>query len=103
MRKEMGWTPSVLKSIASENKGTEEIAGKIDEHMKYMDQEGRLAAKRFSRMERRIRELVADKLRVDFWIPERETILIQKTRSLNATHSTPYDVALELIQHFRKD
>ncbi len=103
MRKETGWAPSVLKSIASENKGTEEIAGKIDEHMKYMNQEGRLAAKRFSRMERRIRELVADKLRVDFWIPERETILIQKTRSLNATHSTPYDVALELVQHFRKD
>ncbi len=103
MRKDTGWTPAVLKAIASENKGTEDIAGKIDEHRKFLEQEGRLEAKRRSRLERRIRDLVADKLRVDFWVPEREELLIRKTRLLDSMNSTPYDVALELVHHFKKE
>ena len=103
MRKETEWTPAVLKSIASENKGTEEIAAKIDEHRKFLEQGERLAAKRHSRMERRIRDLVADRLRVDFWVPEREELLARKSRLMTAIHSTPYDVALELVEHFRKE
>jgi LAO/AO transport system kinase len=103
MRKESNWSPAVLKSIASENKGTEEIAAKIDEHRRFLEQDGRLVAKRRSRLEQRIRSLVAEKLRVEFWIPEREDLLMTKTHSLGKLSSTPYDIAAELVDHFRKE
>jgi LAO/AO transport system kinase len=103
MRKETGWVPAVVKSVASENKGTEDIAARIDAHRAYLDEGGRLATKRRARLEQRIRELVADKLRVDFWIAEREQLLAEKTRALDGMNTTPYDVAFELVEHFRKD
>jgi LAO/AO transport system kinase len=103
MRKEASWTPAVLKAVASENRGTEEIAGKIDEHKRFLDQEGRLAAKRKARLEQRIRALVADKLHVEFWVPERESLLVQKTLASGHLDLTPYDIAAELVRHFRSE
>jgi len=100
-RKESAWVPDVLKSVASEGIGTTEIAATIAGHRSFLDKNGGLAQKRRKRMEDRIRELVVDRLRIDFWASERKALLRKKMDAVMKMHSTPYDVANELINDFR--
>ena len=95
------WNPDVLTSVASEGKGIEEIAAKIGEHRTYLERSTELQKKRRLRMEARVRELVADKLRTDFWSEERLRILTARMDAVASFNSTPYDVAYELINNFR--
>lgn len=95
------WNSDVLKCVASEGKGIEEIAAKIGEHRAYLEQSSELQRKRRVRMESRIRELVADKLRTDFWSEERQRILSSRMDDVVSFTTTPYDLALELINNFR--
>jgi LAO/AO transport system kinase len=95
------WNPDVMRSVANEGQGVEEIAAKIDDHRTYLEQGGGLQSKRMKRMEERIRDLVADRLRVDFWTNERGHLLTSKMSAVIEQHSSPYDVAKELIHDFR--
>ena len=102
MRRNSEWMPDVLKAVASKGVGTAEIVSRIAEHKRFLEQGGGLAARRRCRLEDRVRELVDDKLRVDFWTPERVALLAEKMDALMRMQSTPYDVARELVTHFMK-
>jgi LAO/AO transport system kinase len=95
------WNADVLKAVASEGKGIDEIAAKIAEHRSYLEAGNILASKRRTRMAERIRELVVDKLRIDFWNEERKALLGQHMDSVMNLQTTPYDLATELINNFR--
>jgi len=97
-----GWIPDVVKSVASEGTGIDAIAGKIDDHRSFQERSGLLARRRRSRLERRIADLVADRLHIDFWTPERKALLGEKIGAVLEHRSTPYDLAAELIMHFRE-
>lgn len=103
MKPHSEWTPTVLKAVANENKGTEELAEQIDAHRRFLEADGRLDAKRRVRVERRVRDLVADQLRVDFWLSGREQLLAERTDGLMAREITPHAVAAELVEHFRRE
>jgi len=100
IRKDEGWKPDVLKSIASEGTGIPEVAARIADHRAFLETSGRLTMKRSARIERRIRGLVSDRLRVDFWTPERESLLRERMRGVMEFHTTPYETAQELLEHF---
>ncbi len=95
------WNADVVKTVASEGKGIEEVAARIADHRAYLERSGLLMEKRRARIERRIQELVADKLRTDFWSDDRKEILRTRMNAVMSQHSTPYDLALELITNFR--
>jgi LAO/AO transport system kinase len=95
-----GWVPDVLKSIASEGVGTPEIAAKIAAHRVHLEASGGLLKRRRHRMEERVREVVAERLRIDFWTPERLALLLDRIGRVASHQSTPYDLARELIEHF---
>jgi LAO/AO transport system kinase len=99
-RKTDGWKPDVLKSVANEGVGISEIAEEIEAHREYLETSGILTRKRQVRVGRRIRELVGDRLRVDFWTPEREKFLKTKVEEVMAFRSTPYEAARMLIADF---
>jgi LAO/AO transport system kinase len=99
-RKSEGWNPTVLKAIANEGVGIDRIAATIAEHRSYLERSGMLAAKRSQRIECRIRELVANRLGVDFWTREREGLLKARVREVMALKSTPYDTVNELLKDF---
>lgn len=95
------WTPDVLKSVASEGSGTVEIAEKIVEHRAFLEKREGLHTRRRQRMEERVRELIADRLRADFWTAERNTLLSSRVNSVMEHRSSPYDLVNELIDHFK--
>ncbi len=100
-RKADRWMPDVLKSIASNGVGTKEIVAKIAEHRSFLESGGGLVKKRRKRLDNRVRELIADKFKVDFWTPERASLLSSKIDQVLHFQSTPYALAEELLQNFK--
>jgi LAO/AO transport system kinase len=100
-REAAAWNPSVLKATASTGAGIGEIAALIEEHRAHLEGSGALALKRRQRIARRITDLVSETLRVDFWSPERKTMLEGRMDAVMRMASSPYDVADELIDHFK--
>ena len=91
-----------MKAVASEGKGIPEIAAKISDHRSFLDASGGLSRRRRTRLQHRISELVTDKLHVDFWTIGREALLHRRMEEVMSLKATPYEVAFELIEDFRK-
>lgn len=96
-----GWKPDVITAIASEGVGISLIAETIAAHKTFLERMGILDLKRRQRLERRVRELVADRLRVDFWTAERQELLTARLGEMMGLRLSPYDLAQELIRHFK--
>jgi len=90
-RKSEGWTPQVLKAVASEGEGIGEIAEAIEHHRAFLHSSGQLAQKRRRRMERRI------SLRFEFWSDERRALLGERMQDVMSHAASPYDVVAELL------
>ncbi len=101
-RRSEGWNPSVLKTVAHEGSGIPEVAAEIEFHRAYLENSGLLARKRSLRARSRIRDLIADRLRVDFWTEDRESLLDSKVNDVMAFRTTPYDAARALIEDFSR-
>ncbi|TAK66796.1 MAG: methylmalonyl Co-A mutase-associated GTPase MeaB [Bacteroidetes bacterium] len=92
-----GWNPDVLKSFANEGKGIEEIAAQIEKHKEHLLTHNLLQSKRTERAIERVRELVNDRLRVEFWNDEREQKLLSEITKVTEKQKTPYDVVETLL------
>jgi LAO/AO transport system kinase len=97
-----GWAPEVLKTVASEGIGIADVALKIQQHRSFLEEGDRLKAKRRARLEDRVRMLVADRLRTDFWTTERNALLSRRMAEVMTMNLTPYDLARELLRDFHK-
>jgi len=95
-----GWAPEVLKTVASEGIGIAEVASKIQQHRSFLEEGDRLKARRRARLEDRVRMLVADRLRTDFWTTERNALLSRRMAEVMKMNLTPYDLARELLRDF---
>lgn len=100
-RKRGTWQPDVLKSVASEGPGIADVARKVAEHRSFLESSGGLRERRRARLENRVGQIIADRLRVEFWAPERQQLLAARLDTLTDLRTTPYDLAQELIEHFR--
>ncbi len=92
-----GWSADVIQTVASEGKGVDKIIGMVESHRTYLESSGHLVRKRRARAMERIRELVGDRLRVEFWNDKRERLLEERMGQVAANGMTPYDVAEELL------
>jgi len=100
-RQDVAWKPDIVKSVANEGIGIEDIAAAIESHRRSLEGSGGLVRRRRARLEDRIRGIIADRLHVDFWTPERKGILSQRLGSVLTQASNPYELAEQLIEHFR--
>jgi len=55
-----GWTPPIVKTIASEGKGVEELAAAIAEYQAYLQKEGRALKKSVENWQERLVEMLRD-------------------------------------------
>jgi len=99
---EKGWMPDVIQTVASEGKGVDHVAEMIQLHRSYLTNYDLLLKKREERVTERIRELVGDRLRIEFWNDARNKLLESKIQSVLSRQSTPYDLAEQLIENFKQ-
>jgi LAO/AO transport system kinase len=95
---EGGWQPDVLQAVASEGKGIAEIVTMISAHRTYLESSHLLGQNRARRLTERIRELIAERLHVEFWTPRRQSLLDGMLADLTARKETPYDVVERLLK-----
>jgi LAO/AO transport system kinase len=99
---EKQWSPDVVKTVGSEGKGIEEVAGCIGSHRDFLTSTGALIQRRSKRLERRIRELVEEQLQVDFWTPRRTEALRKELHGVVEKGRSPYELAADLITDFKQ-
>ena len=95
---EHSWLADVVKSVANEGKGIEEIAALIERHKTYLLSNGGLEKKRSARVAAHIEEIIQDKFRLDFWNAERRTMLDNRIPDVMHRRQSPYQVAEQLLK-----
>ncbi len=99
---EASWLADVIRTQANEGKGIQEVAAGVERHRTYLGQTG-LEARRKARLKNRVREIVQDQLRSDFWNHQRSEVLESRIDQVVTRHVSPYGLASELIANFNKD
>ena len=99
---ETSWLPSVLKTVAKEGNGIQDIAEAIAKHRAHLERSGGLRTRRAERMRGRIEEMVQERLKVEFWDEVRTSKLSEGLASVMKLERTPYDLARELVAAFKQ-
>ena len=99
---QFSWLPSIIKSVAIENTGIEEIAGEIIKHNNYLIKAGKFETKRENHVRNRIKEIVEDQIRKKLWSDDGEKSLNSSLEKVVLGNLSPYHIAEEIIENFRK-
>jgi LAO/AO transport system kinase len=96
------WLPDIVKSIASENKGIEDIAAEVEKHKQYMFNHNKFYSKREIQSRNRIKNIVEEKIRVELWNDLRENSLNSSLEKVVLGNLSPYHIAEEIIENFKQ-
>jgi LAO/AO transport system kinase len=94
-----GWTPPIVKTVATEDRGTAELASSIAEYQRFIDsQREQLASRRVQIAQHRIVELLRDRL-LNLAVGRRisKSELEDMARSVAGRSRDPYSVVEEII------
>ena len=94
------WMPNIIKSIASENKGINDIANEIIRHKDYLEKSNLFNLKREKQTKVRIKEIVEDQIRNKLWSESGEKSLNSSLEKVILGNLSPYHIAEEIIQEF---
>jgi len=97
---ENSWLPKIIKAVASENKGIEEIAEEIEKHKSFLIEKNLFQVKRQNQAKLRIKEIVENKLREKLWSEDRENLLNSSLKKVVLGNSSPYHIAEEILDQF---
>uniref|UniRef100_A0A832DJ81 Methylmalonyl Co-A mutase-associated GTPase MeaB n=1 Tax=Ignavibacterium album TaxID=591197 RepID=A0A832DJ81_9BACT len=97
---ENSWLPKIVKAVASENKGIEEIAEEIEKHKSFLIEKNLFQSKRQNQAKLRIKEIVENKLREKLWSEDRENLLNSSLKKVVLGNSSPYHIAEEILNQF---
>ncbi len=87
----------VIKTVASKNKGIDELYDFIIRHKDYLNKKGKLELKRKENLIKQINELVNNKLEHKFWTAGRKKLLDKTISKISEREVTPYDFVDELF------
>jgi len=88
------WTPPVLRTIAAQQQGMEEVVDALDRHFHYLARSGELRIRRLARLRERVMEIVELQVRERLW-RDAATLdwLEQQLESLESGVVAPFAVA----------
>jgi len=99
---ENSWMPNIIKAIASENKGIDEIKTEIERHKIFMKEKNLFQSKRERQAKVRIKEIVEHKLKDKLWSETGENSLDSSLKKVILGNFSPYHIAEEIIKEFKK-
>ncbi|NOZ61564.1 MAG: methylmalonyl Co-A mutase-associated GTPase MeaB [Calditrichaeota bacterium] len=96
------WRPPVVQTIASTAVGVEELIEKIERHRAFLVSNDLRTEKKLRRLERIVRQRVAESLQQEFWKQEREKLLQKKLKQALGGETSPYQLSEQLMEDFLK-
>jgi LAO/AO transport system kinase len=100
---EMSWFPEIIKAIASENNGIDEIANEIKRHKDFLESNGLLKQKRESNYRMRIKAIVEFLIKQELWHYERTNKLNESITKVVDGLDSPYSIAESLVKSFKTE
>jgi len=97
---EKTWMPNIIKTIASENKGIDEIADEINWHKDFLKTNNLFISKREKQTKSRIKNIVEDKLKEKLWSESGENSLNLSLEKVVLGDMSPYQIAENIIDNF---
>ena len=98
---EKSWMMNIIKSVASENTGIEEIASEIERHHNYLKGKKLFIKGRERRMKTRIKDIVEKKIKDELWSTNSENYLTSSLEKVVLGNLSPYHIAEEIIDNFK--
>ncbi|MDP4115342.1 MAG: methylmalonyl Co-A mutase-associated GTPase MeaB [Bacteroidota bacterium] len=95
------WMPNIIRSIASENKGIEDIAKEIERHFQYLKDNDKFLKRREEKTKFRVKEIVEERLRAKLWNTENVLSMEASLQQVVLGSLSPYQLADELIISFK--
>ncbi len=95
------WLPNIIKTVAAENKGIEEIANEIKRHKIFMAEKNLFNLKREKQTKVRIKEIVEHILKDKLWSETGENSLNLSIEKVVLGNLSPYQIAEEIIEEFK--
>ena len=102
LRKKSEWQPEVVKAIAIQGEGIDELADQIDKHRKFLQQKKLLTKKRRERVSRKIQSLIRHRLEEAFWDETNSNILQKQLDKMNDSQISPNRVVEQLLKNFKR-
>ena len=99
---EKSWMINIIKSIAVQNKGIDEIANEIERHKEYLTTNNLLLKKREQQTKNRIKNIVEDKIREELWSESGEISLNLLLEKVVFGKLSPYHIAEEIIADYKR-
>ncbi|MCP5062083.1 MAG: methylmalonyl Co-A mutase-associated GTPase MeaB [Ignavibacteriae bacterium] len=100
---EKSYLPKILKCVASENTGIEEILDEISSHRKYLEDSNNFLLRRKNNNRIRIKEIVETNLSIDIWNDKRNNLLNDKINDVSKTSISPYFTAEIIIEDYKNE
>jgi LAO/AO transport system kinase len=97
---EKSWMPGIIKTIASENKGTTEVLQEIERHKSFMKENNFFLVKREKQTKNRIKEIVETSIKEKIWSESGEKSLNSTLEKVILGNLSPYHIAEEIINNF---
>jgi LAO/AO transport system kinase len=97
------WLPNIIKAVAVENKGIEDIAGEIEKHKEYLTASKNFLKKRETQAKARIIDIVEEKLRSEILSKNGKKFLNSTVGKVVRGSISPYQIAEEIIEEFKKN
>ncbi len=99
-----GWAPPVLRTVAIEGQGVDDLMAALDAHHDALDHSGGLAARRRTRLEQHTREVVDRAVSAWMWRARGgEELLRRRFSAVVSGQISPYRLAHEIIARLNED
>lgn len=98
---ENDWLPNIIKAVASENIGIEEIVNEINRHRNFLERNNKLIQKRAEQFKTRIKEIVETIIKKDLWHEKAINDLNNSLFNVLERTNSPYEIAESLIENFK--
>lgn len=92
------WKPFVVKTVASESRGIDDLAKAIDRHRAYLTQTRKLISKRRERVRRIVLDIVTENLHKKFWTEKRLSEFEDRLELVLTNKLSAIQLAEELTQ-----
>lgn len=91
------WTPPVLRTIAAQGEGLDEVVTALDRHFRYLQDSGELRERRRQRLRERVMEVVEQQVQTRLWRDDATIAWLEaQLPALEAGRLAPFAVADQL-------
>jgi LAO/AO transport system kinase len=98
-KQEDGWTPPVLRTVATQGEGITEVVSAVDRHFHYLEHSGTLRERRRARLRARVIEVVESYVRRRLWSDDATNRWLDaRLADLESGKTNPFAVADELLE-----